>query len=451
MTAISVVGLGKLGAPLLAVLASSGFDVCGIDLNAQTVEKIDAGVAPVDEPHLQEYLTAHKSRIRATTDWNSAIGGTDVTCILVPTPSGADGAFDNRFVLETVEEVGRVLKSKPGYHLVVINSTVMPGSVGGPIASRLVAASGKRVGRDIGLCYSPEFIALGSVIRDLLNPDFVLVGESDAKAGAMLECLWRQVIGDRVPIARMNFVNAELTKISVNTYVTTKISFANMISEICDKLDGADSDVVTAAIGRDTRIGRKYLRGATAYGGPCFPRDTVAFARMAQQIGVEANLAMATQAINGRQLDRLMAIIDEYADPKGPIAILGLAYKPDTPVMEHAQGLMLAAALANAGRRVIVHDPVALDAATSILGSGFEYAASAADAVAGAETVAVMIPSAEYKAFFSSWNAAAPTRLVIDCWRLLPGSNTGDVKIIQLGNNPSYVHGYGAAAASLAR
>src|SRR5207244_5336909 len=133
----------------------------------------------------------------------------------------ADGAFRNDFVLDAVENIGRAVRRKTGYHLVVVHSTTMPGSVGGPIRERLEAASGKRVGTDIGLCYNPEFIALGNVVEGLLHPDFVLIGESDARAGALLEDICRRVVGDSVPIARMNFVNAELTKISVNTYITT--------------------------------------------------------------------------------------------------------------------------------------------------------------------------------------------------------------------------------------
>src|SRR5580765_8140798 len=171
---ISVVGLGKLGAPLLAVLASRGFDVCGIDLNQSLVDKVNNGVAPVLEPHLQELLDAYKSQIRATTDWQTGIAGTDMTGIIVPTPSGTDGAFRNDFVLGAIERVGGVLRHKPGYHLVVVHSTTMPGSVGGPILERLEASSGKRVGVDLGLCYNPEFIALGNVVEGLLHPDFVL-------------------------------------------------------------------------------------------------------------------------------------------------------------------------------------------------------------------------------------------------------------------------------------
>ncbi len=435
---VSVVGLGKLGAPLVAVLASKGLSVYGIDVNPDAVAQIDAGRAPVQEPRLQELLLANSERIRATSDWATAIGETEATYIIVPTPSGADGAFRNDYVLSAVEEIGRVLAHKPGYHLVVVNSTTMPGAVGGPIRDRLEAISGKRVGHDIGLCYNPEFIALGNVIEGLLRPDFVLIGESDVRAGDMLEEICRRIVGPSAPVCRMNFVNAELTKISVNTYVTTKISFANMLGEICDRLSGADADVVTAAIGRDARIGAKYLRGATGYGGPCFPRDTIAFSTMAQRVGVEASLAAATHEINERQVERLTGIVAEHTGPGDRIAVLGLSYKPDTGVIERSQGIMLAAALARSGREVVAHDPLALEAARAALGSEVSLAASPQQAVEMADAVIVMVPWPEYKDFFATWPGDERPRLVIDCWRVLAaGSGPSSLRVIHPGNNES--------------
>src|SRR6516164_2070815 len=310
---ISVVGLGKLGSPIVAVLAAKGYDVIGIDTNPLFVEKINHHVAPVEEPLLQEMLTEHKARISATTDWSKAIGESDMTTVIVPTPSAADGAFRNDYVLSVMDEVGRVLTHKPGYHLVVVHSTTMPGSVGGPIRERLEAASGRKVGPDLGLCYNPEFIALGSVVRDMLYPDSILIGESDAKAGDMLQTIYLQMCEKKPPVQRMNFVNAELTKISVNTYVTTKISYANMLADICDRLSGADVDVVTRALGADSRIGGKYLKGAMGYGGPCFPRDNVAFAALARKIGARADVAEATDKINNYQVERLTNVVSKFA------------------------------------------------------------------------------------------------------------------------------------------
>ena len=431
---ISVVGLGKLGAPIVAVFAAKGYDVVGIDTNPVFVEKINNHIAPVEERGLQELLTEHKARISATTDWAKAIGETEITSIIVPTPSGADGAFRNDYVLSVMDEVGRALARKSGYHLVVVHSTTMPGSVGGPIRDRLEHASGRKLGRDLGLCYNPEFIALGDVINGLLHPDFILIGESDKKAGDLLEGIYRQVVGPNANIARMNFVNAELTKISVNTYVTMKISFANMLGEICDRLQGADVSVVADAVGRDSRIGKKYLKPAIGYGGPCFPRDTIAFGRVAHLVGGKADLALATDVINRRQVQRLTETIKDLI-PSGVVAVLGLSYKPDTPVIEESQGVMLAKALVEEGFEVVVHDPMALGPAQAVLGATVRLASSAQEAVNQADVAAIITPWADYAAILPEWVADSRTCYIVDCWRQLDAALFPEhCKIVRLGH-----------------
>ena len=432
---VSVVGLGKLGAPIVAVLAAKGYDVVGIDSNPAFVEKINNHTAPVEEPGLQELLTEHKARISATRDWSKAIGETDVTTIIVPTPSGADGAFRNDHLLSVMDEVGRVLAQKKGYHLVVVHSTTMPGSVGGPIRQRLERASGRKVGPALGLCYNPEFIALGDVINGLLDPDFILIGESDNKAGDLLEGLYRKVVGPDANIARMNFVNAELTKISVNTYVTMKISFANMLGEICDRLEGADVSVVADAIGRDTRIGKKYLKPAVGYGGPCFPRDTIAFGRVAHLVGGSADLAVSTDKINRRQVSRLTEIVGAMIPAGGTAAVLGLSYKPSTPVIEESQGIMLAKSLKEAGFDVVAHDPMAGGSARTVLGDAARLVPSAREALAQADVAVIITPWPEYAEIAPDWVANERIRFIIDCWRqLAPASFADHCKVVRLGH-----------------
>ena len=307
----------------------------------------------------------------------------DASFVIVPTPSDSTGFFSNRFVLQAMESLGEALRDKKGYHMVVITSTVMPGTTGGEIKAALEAASGRKVGPDLGLCYNPEFIALGSVVRDMLYPDSILIGESDAKAGDMLQTIYLQMCENKPPVQRMNFVNAELTKISVNTYVTTKISYANMLADLCDRLPGADVDVVTRALGADTRIGGKYLKGAMGYGGPCFPRDNVAFAALARKIGARADVAEATDRINNHQIERLTSLVAKFAKAGTRIALLGLSYKPQTPVVEESHSVKLAARLADAGYIVSVHDPLAQDAALAVLGDKVVGASSIEGAVRG--------------------------------------------------------------------
>jgi UDPglucose 6-dehydrogenase len=433
---ISVVGLGKLGAPLAAVLASKGFRVVGTDVNPAFVESINQGKAPVDESRLQELIDENRSRLAATDDSAAAVADTDVTFIIVPTPSDATGRFSNRFLLAALESVGEGLRRKSGYHLVVITSTVMPGSTGGEIRAALETHARRPVGETLGLCYNPEFIALGSVVRDMLAPDLILIGESDEKAGALLESIYDRTCDNKPAVQRMSFVNAELTKIAVNTFVTTKISYANMLADVCDRLPGADVDVVTRAIGCDSRIGTKYLRGAIGYGGPCFPRDNVAFTTLARSIGARAELAAATDVLNEYQVERVLDAIHAHDTRTGPIGILGLAYKPDTAVVERSQGLAVIARLVAEGRDVIAFDPRALDAAREALDHSFTAAASAEECIRSASIVVVMTPWSEFRAVPVEAFARSPKMVVIDCWRLLARdevSAVADVVYLGLG------------------
>jgi UDPglucose 6-dehydrogenase len=431
---ISVVGLGKLGAPLSAVFASKGFRVIGVDLNSGFVDALNTGRAPVDEPRLQDLIDANRERLRATTDMAEAVLATEATFVIVPTPSDATGRFSNAAVLDAMRAIGAALRRKDSYHVVVVTSTVMPGSTGGELRQALEQSSGRRVGPDLGLCYNPEFIALGSVVRDMLHPDMILIGESDAKAGDLLESLYAQSCSNKPVIRRMNFINAELTKISVNTFVTTKISYANMLADICDRLPGADVDVVTQAVGTDSRIGTKYLKGAVGYGGPCFPRDNVAFSALARAIGARAELAEATDTMNRYQVERVLGAVDARLTDSGPVGVLGLSYKPDTAVVEESQGLALAERLLDLGRRVMIYDPLAIPSVQRVLRRSFDSAESAEECVRRSSLVVVMTPWPEFGRIpIDAYRRSTGRLTVIDCWRMTPRDVASVADVVYLG------------------
>jgi UDPglucose 6-dehydrogenase len=431
---IAVVGIGKLGAPLAAVLASKGNEVLGIDVNPEAVHLVNEGRAPVEEPGLQGLVTASRDRLAATTEL-SAAAEQDVTILLVPTPSDERGAFSHTYVLGAVEEVGRALRGRDDYHLVVVASTVMPGTCDAEIRPALETASGRRVGESLGLCYSPEFIALGSVIRDMLEPDMVLIGESDVRAGDVLERMYAGMCENDPPVRRMSLVNAELTKIAVNTYVTMKISYANALADMCERLPGADVEAVTDALGLDRRIGGKYLRGAIAYGGPCFPRDNKAFGVLARDLGTEPLLAEATDAVNIAQTDRLARVVQSRLKAGNAVGILGLAYKPDTDVIDESPGVALARLLADAGYEVRVYDPVATEAALQALGGLAQGSSSAAELLAQSDVTVIATPWPEFAELpIEALEREGRRAVVIDCWRLLPNRPSGGaVEIVRLG------------------
>jgi UDPglucose 6-dehydrogenase len=432
---LTVVGLGKLGSPKVACLASKGFAVIGVDVDEQKVATMNAGRAPVFEPDLEELLAANPDRITATTDLRDAVLKSDMTFVVVATPSDEQGGFSLKWVLPACETIGAALAEKDGFHTVVLTSTVMPGSTDREVVPALERASGKTCGVDFGVCYSPEFIALGSVIRDFLNPDFLLVGESDDRAGAMLESLYRRVVETDAPVARMTFVNAELAKLSVNTFVTTKIAYANMLARMCERLPGADVDVVTSAIGLDTRIGTKYLRGAISYGGPCFPRDNVALATLAREIGAPAFVAEATDNANRDGIERLADLAEKYLPDGGRVAVLGLSYKPNTDVVEEAPGLLLVRALAGRGVDVVAYDPASGTNAERALDGAGRIVASTDEALAGADVIVIATAWDEFRQLDAAQLArGGERRTVIDCWRLLQSEDLGDsVEYVELG------------------
>jgi UDPglucose 6-dehydrogenase len=426
-SSVSLIGLGKLGAPMVACFAARGFRVHAVDLDSQKVDTIGRGVPPVNEPGLARLLQEGAGNISATHDTEKAVRESDTTFVVVGTPSEKDGGFSLRYAIPSCEAIGRALKAKNSYHLVVLTSTVMPGSMGGEIKSALERASGKRCGDDFGLCYSPEFIALGSVIRDFYNPDFLLIGESDTRAGDALAEIYKRTCKNSPPMARMNWINAEITKLAVNTYITTKISYANMLARLCEKLPEADVNVVTDALGLDSRIGAKYLKGAVSYGGPCFPRDNRAFAALAAKSGAFSDLAEATDRFNRAQIKALADKVMSHLFKGGTVGILGLTYKPDTDVVEEAFGLLLAQELASENLQVVVFDPSA-NLEQHLPQKRIRIANSAAECIADSQIVVVATPWREFRDLpRSAWlqpirgvtSFHSGPRVVIDCWRAL--------------------------------
>ena len=418
---ISVVGLGKLGAPMAAAMASRGLRVIGVDADENKVKAINERRAPVFEPGLPELLLSSGDQISATQDIEEAVRTTEITFIVVATPSEANGGFSLQYVLPVCEAIGRALRSKSGFHLVCLTSTVLPGMTGGPVLETLERASGKKAERDFGLCYSPEFIALGSVIRDFLNPDFLLIGESDPKSGALLESLYGQVCRNSPAVAKMNFVNAEMAKLAVNTYITTKISFANMLARICEQLPEADVDVVTKAIGLDSRIGGKYLKGSLSYGGPCFPRDNLALTYLAHELGAPADIAEATHRFNSSQISWLADLVQQNAAPGETVGILGLTYKADTDVVEQAAGILLARELSARNVPVVVFDPAAPRNVCASMGNQARFATNSKECIALSGIVVLATTWPEFLGIpAADWARQEQPRIVVDCWRAVP-------------------------------
>jgi UDPglucose 6-dehydrogenase len=420
--ALSVIGIGKLGLPLAAYYAHRGYKVIGVDVNQAIVDAVNRGSSPIYEPGLQEILKEGHGRLSATKDTKLAVDSSEITFILVPTPSEQHGSFSTKFTEEAASNIGAALSSKDDFHVVVLTSTVMPGTTEKVIKPILEKTSGKKCGVDFGLCYNPEFIALGSVIKDLSSPDAVLIGESDMKSGDMLSEVYETVCINNPPVARMSTYNAELAKLALNVFVTTKISLANTFAEICEQLPGGDIDAVTRFLGLDSRIGPKYLKGGLGFGGPCFPRDNLAFIHLAKQLDMLAWLQDATHMVNSHQNERIAGLIQKkLGDFNGKtVSILGITYKPNTDVVEASASLETAKELLSSGASLRIYDPAGNDNARRMLGhKNVIYATSVKECLKGTQLCVLATPWDEFKDLTpEDFIKGMEKPVLLDCWRL---------------------------------
>lgn len=435
MNNVSVIGLGKLGACMMVSLASKGFKVIGVETDKKRAELLKQGKTFHYEPNLNEYLNKYRSNITITDDHEKAILNTDATFIVVNTPSDSAGAFSLERLVPACKQVGTALRKKSGYHLISVTSTIMPGTTRNVIQPTLASASGKEVGKDFGLCYNPEFIALGSVIRDFLNPDFILIGESDKKAGDTLSNIYKKLIKEP-KLRRMSYENAEITKIALNSYVTMKISFANLLAELCNRVPGADVDTITDSLGMDTRIGKKYLKGAMSFGGPCFPRDNRAFFLAAKLHGCELDLPATTDKVNQKHIEFIANMALSYCNGGGKVAVLGGSYKPNTDVIEASPSIEVVKYLLSKGMYVSIHDPVALGNINREFANvaSLQCKETVPECLEGSDVCIVTTPWDEYKNLGESDFKKMKGSVIIDCWRILkPLSHNSRFRLVQVG------------------
>lgn len=412
-TTIAVFGLGRLGLPMAAVCAARGMHVIGVDVDGAKVAAIRVGRAPFFEPGLQDMMREANGNLVATADAASALETARISFVFVPTPTVQDGSFSAEYVLKVCGEIGRALRRQRGdkYHLVVVRSTVMPGDMDTVVRGALEDASDKELGPDFGLCYNPEILALGSVVHDLLHPRFVFWGESDVWGGDMLHGFYQELLPEMPAVVRTNFANAELAKMMYNTYMMTKVTFANQWARICEKVPGADVDVLSDIVGLDDRIQRAMLTGGAGYGGTCWPRDEKAMAALGQRLRMPNRMLEAVVATNDGEFERVRDLIHEALPVRGVVGILGLAFKLGTPETAGSIALRLRDLVEVTGRyQVIGYDPL-------VGGMGEPEPATAQEVANRCGVVVVALPDRAYRDVeFHEWQT------VIDCWRVLDGA-----------------------------
>lgn len=349
---VALFGLGKLGLPL-ALILSQYYKVYGIDVDKNKVNNLKKGITPFFEKNMDQYLQENIGNINFTHLDEYDLDNFDIAIILVNTPSNNDGEFSNQYIYDVIRDLSKKLKtsSKKDF-LFILSSTVMPGS-NVSIIEEIEKISNKKLNEDFGFVYIPDLVALGSVIHDFENPDLVIVGESNAAYGDVAVEVYSKFIKNDAPHVRMNLIESEISKVSLNAYITMKISFANFIGNIAEKFE-CNPDNITTAIGHDRRISPYYIKSGLAFGGTCFPRDTWAFIKMSENIGLDAIHIRATQKINEEQNEILYKKVENYKDKK--IGVLGLSFKPNTSVINESPGNILYERLKKEKYNVFAYD-----------------------------------------------------------------------------------------------
>ncbi|MFC1967371.1 UDP-glucose dehydrogenase family protein [Chloroflexota bacterium] len=349
---VSVIGAGYVGLVSAAGFAKLGNEVTLIDIDAEKVVAINAGKSPIYEEGLDDIL--QEIRLEAGTDFSRAADG-EVIFICVGTPSNADNSINLEQLKGASEAVAGMLKAKADYGVVCVKSTVPPGTTDS-IVTPILEQSGKRAGRDFGVCMCPEFLREGKAVYDFLHPARVVIGEYDKHSGDILHDLYR-VQG--APVFRTDLRTAEMIKLASNAFLATKISFINEIGNICKTL-GIDTYDVAEGMGLDERIGRSFLNSGIGFGGSCLPKDLKMIIAGAREMGYEAAILKHILELNDIQAVKLVELLKKHVSLKGAvIGVLGLAFKPDTDDVRDSRAINIVQALLDGGARVKACDPMA--------------------------------------------------------------------------------------------
>ncbi|MBA3884170.1 MAG: UDP-glucose/GDP-mannose dehydrogenase family protein [Acidobacteria bacterium] len=394
---IAIIGTGYVGLVSGACFADFGHSVICVDADGSRVSRLEAGEVPFYEPGVAELVqrNAAAGRLRFTTETGSAVRASQVVFLAVGTPEGVNGAAD---LSQMASAAAAIAAHLDGYCVIVTKSTV-PVGTGEWLGEQIRMAAGRPI--DIDIVSNPEFLREGSAINDFMRPDRVVIGTSSERAAGVMRDVYRALFLIETPILVTDVPTAEMIKCASNAFLAVKISFMNEIANLCDRV-GADVHGVAKGMGLDKRIGSKFLHPGPGYGGSCFPKDTRALAALGSAQGVRQQIVESAIDVNERQRQ---VVLDKISNALGgvhdrTIAVLGLAFKPNTSDVREAPALYICRALARAGARLRVFDPVAGDEAAHALDDlrgSMIFAADAYDAASGADAVVIMTEWNEFR------------------------------------------------------
>ncbi len=395
---ITIVGTGYVGLVTGACFAEVGIDVTCVDIDEKKIEGLNNGVIPIYEPGLEEIVERNieKNRLHFSTKLNECLDGTQVVFSAVGTPPDEDGSADLKYVLDVAREVGR---NMTGYMLIVTKSTVPVGTA--KRVKEAISDELKKRNADIpfDVASNPEFLKEGAAVDDFLKPDRIVVGIESERAEELMSKLYKPFTLNGHPVIFMDIASAEMTKYAANAMLATRISFMNDIANLCEIM-GADVNMVRKGIGSDPRIGNKFIYPGIGYGGSCFPKDVKALIKTADENGFNMRILKSVEEVNDDQKNVLFEKAKTYfkGDLKGKtVALWGLSFKPQTDDMREAPSLVIINSLLEAGCKVKVYDPVAMEEAKRKIGDAVVYCNDQYEALLEADCLMLVTEWKEFR------------------------------------------------------
>lgn len=421
---VSIIGTGYVGLISGLGLASAGHGVVLVDKRAHVLESILSGKPPFYEPGLQELLssTLKSGKLSATSSIKEAIEKTELTLICVGTPSRIDGSIDLSDINAVAQQIGAALQNKHSFHTVVVKSTVVPGT-SERLAAEMEKVSGKKQGVDFGIGMNPEFLREGNAVEDVLQPDRIVLGANDEKTCASMAGLYASA---SAPLLRVNVKTAETIKYANNCLLALCISYSNEIAQICEKIGGVNAYDVMKGVCLDARLSQNgspapitsYLVPGCGFGGSCFPKDVKALRNFSSSLSHSPKLISDIMEINDSQVSlvqqKLGAALGSLAGKR--IAILGVAFKPDTDDIRESPSLRIIDALLAKGAKIAACDPQALENARKVYGEKIEYCPSPKDALKGADAAVLVTKWQDFKSISpSDFKSLMKNPFLLDC------------------------------------
>ena len=399
---IAIVGTGYVGLVSGTCFAEMGAHVTCVDVDAQKIEKLKNGIMPIYEPGLEELVKRNVEfdRLQFTTDLTEVLDDVEVVFSAVGTPPDEDGSADLKYVLAVARQFGQHINK---YTILVTKSTVPVGTAKKVKAAIQAELDKRGVQVPFDVASNPEFLKEGAAIKDFMSPDRVVVGTESEKAQEVMTRLYRPLMLQNFRVIFMDIPSAEMTKYAANAMLATRISFMNDIANLCERV-GANVDNVRRGIGTDTRIGKKFLYAGCGYGGSCFPKDVKALMHTGIDNGYHMEVIEAVERVNEKQKSIVYdKIVKAAGSLKGKtVAILGLAFKPETDDMREAPALVVIEKLLADGATVRVFDPIAMDECKRRIGDAVTYCKNLYDAADGADVFALMTEWRQFR--MPSWN-----------------------------------------------